>query len=679
LWALSLAELTPNIIESVREHKLKPRKRNSGVTLRSIIITVILVPLNYYWVIVGETEMGGGTYMLPSLVVPFYNVVFCLFIVICLKFLLEKLLKVSLLSQGELLTIYILLSSACALCSVNMMTALMETLGHASWFATPENEWEDLFIRYLPNWLSVQDKHILRGYYEGESTLYEPEHIKSWLAPALNWSAFVFALVLVMLCINAILRKQWTERERLSYPIIKLPLGITSAEDNFFASKLTWIGFAVAGTITMMNALSFLYPSIPSIPIHRRGIGHLFTEKPMSAIRTGGFNLSFYPFALGFSFLMPLELAFSCWFFYLVGKLELIFNSITGWNPLGGIPGWSSAPEFPYGVERAFGASASLIIFMLWNGRRHLKDVILRILGRWPVEDSHEAMPYRSAVLGIILGLGFLVIFSGRIGIPIWVAIVFFAIYFALSVMLTRVRVELGLFTHPMRGMMAPEILITFTGTRALGTEALTAISLFRWFNFGFPNHPMPHQLEGLKLSERAGINNRKMAIGIMAITAFGALGMFWVFLHIFYKVGALSGGGWARGGGRHAFEPLQSWISNPREPNYPSILFMGVSFVFSTFLSVMRLRFIWWMFHPIGYMVANLQWAMRNFWNCMLIGSIAKWLILKYSGPKGHQQAVKICIGLILGDFVIGGLWNVIGIVLNIPTYSFWPGAKLP
>jgi hypothetical protein len=41
-------------------------KKKSGITLRSVIIAIILVPLNYYWIIAGEMEMGGGTYMLPS-------------------------------------------------------------------------------------------------------------------------------------------------------------------------------------------------------------------------------------------------------------------------------------------------------------------------------------------------------------------------------------------------------------------------------------------------------------------------------------------------------------------------------------------------------------------------------------------------------------------------------------
>lgn len=243
-----------------KESGLRSRKKESGFTMRAMIIAMILTPLNYYWMIVGETEMGGGTYMLPSFIVPFYNVIFCLFAIICLNILARKFLKISGLNQGELLTIYILLSSACALSSITMMTILVESVGHASWFATPENEWSELFVRYLPGWLTIANKDVLSGYYEGESTIYDIEHIRGWIVPVVSWSVFVFVLVFVMFCINVIVRKQWTEKERLSYPISQLPFEMSSVKNKLFDSKLTLIGFVIAGSITLVNGLSFLYP-----------------------------------------------------------------------------------------------------------------------------------------------------------------------------------------------------------------------------------------------------------------------------------------------------------------------------------------------------------------------------------------------------------------------------------
>lgn len=100
--------------------------------------------------------------------------------------------------------------------------------------------------------------------------------------------------------------------------------------------------------------------------------------------------------------------------------------------------------------------------------------------------------------------------------------------------------------------------------------------------------------------------------------------------------------------------------------------MFMGVGLTFSMILMVMRTRFFWWTLHPLGYAVAN-SWGMAHIWFPLLISSTAKWIILKYGGIKTYQRAVMIFLGLILGEFVVGSLWNIIGILLNIPTYQFW------
>ena len=48
-------------------------------------------------------------------------------------------------------------------------------------FATPENDWENLFAKYIPSWLSVSNKSILQPYYVGESTSYIGKHIQPWV------------------------------------------------------------------------------------------------------------------------------------------------------------------------------------------------------------------------------------------------------------------------------------------------------------------------------------------------------------------------------------------------------------------------------------------------------------------------------------------------------------------
>ena len=83
-------------------------------------------------------------------------------------------------------------------------------------FATAENEWRELFWRYIPRWLTVDDFTVLKSYYNGDSTFYLKNHIYAWLRPVAWWSAFLIVMSFVMLCLASIFRQQWTEREKLS-------------------------------------------------------------------------------------------------------------------------------------------------------------------------------------------------------------------------------------------------------------------------------------------------------------------------------------------------------------------------------------------------------------------------------------------------------------------------------
>ena len=66
-----------------------------------------------------------------------------------------------------------------------------------------------------------------------------------------------------MVCINVIVRKPWTEQEKLAYPIIQLPFRMTS--EGFFRNKHLWLAFTLTATFDIVNGLHLLFPSIPSI------------------------------------------------------------------------------------------------------------------------------------------------------------------------------------------------------------------------------------------------------------------------------------------------------------------------------------------------------------------------------------------------------------------------------
>jgi len=575
---------------------------SSSIHLRAIILGLLLIPFNNYFVVILQARWFAW----PTHANPFSNAVFLLMALVGLNKILRFILPSYALNQTDLLTIYVTVSIGTAIGSYSLLTKLVTVMGHSFWFATPENEWQSIIWPHLPRWLMVDDKSVLRGYYMGDSSLYTPEHLRAWALPALWWSLFAFAMFFVMMCMSVIIRKQWTDRERLIYPITYLPLEMSSTKSRFFSNKLMWIGLAIGASLTLWNGLSFLFPSIPTIPIKRRNIGHLFTDKPWNAI--GNLTISFYPFLIGLGFFMPVDLSFSCWFFYLLGKMQLVTGSVTNLNSL---------PGFPYLSEQSLGAFMALFIFPLWAGRRHFRRVLASLFKKQDDHDDKEGMHYRTAIVGSMVGIIFLAIFSFNMGMSLWVIPVFFALHYLITLVVTRIRAELGFPIHNLANVSPYVMLPALLGTRALGPGSLTANIFLFPFSYGYNGATMPHNLEGLRYAEMTGAPQRRMTAAMLIATVIGIISTFWVLLHLSYQLGAdKSYLSWAthRYGGSYSTNMLQRWISYPTEPNFLRMGAVGVGFGISMLFMIMRARFLWWPFHPIGYGLWS-GWGLSDIW----------------------------------------------------------------
>jgi hypothetical protein len=235
-----------------------------GITLRAVILGLILIPANIYFIMANVLSYWST---MPTIIALMFNVIITLTVLVAFNLLIRRFLPRLGLKQGELLTIYIMLSVSSAVAGHDMIQHIVPTMSHAFWFATPENEWRELFWRHLPRWLMVDSLPDLKGFYKGESSLYVRSHLYAWLHPVAWWTAFLVVLVWVMTCLNVILRKQWIERERLNYPIVRLPFDMTSPKGAFFKSRMMWIGFGIAGGIHLINGFHAIFPSLPEIPM----------------------------------------------------------------------------------------------------------------------------------------------------------------------------------------------------------------------------------------------------------------------------------------------------------------------------------------------------------------------------------------------------------------------------
>ena len=637
-----------------------------SVTFRAVLIALILTVPNSYWLMI---SWGTGGYdsgqSFPTVVSLYFNAVFILLLLIGWNYLTRFVDPRKQFSDGELIVVYLLLTVASSLAGHDMLQLLWPLIPHSTWFATPENEWAELFHHHIPDWLTVKDRDALVPFYHGESTLHIWSHLGLWIRPVFWWSSLIVVLTWMMLCLTVLVQRQWVYREKLTYPIIQIPIQLTKRNGHaLFRNRLFWIGFILAGSMNLINGLHFLFPVVPSVG----GIGHnpskvgfdlgqLFTEKPFNAI--GYTPLAVYPFVVGLSFFIPLNLSFSIWFFYLLRKIVLVWGTMLG---LGHLPG------FPFPDEQLFGAWFALGLIAVWVSRKFLIEQIKSAFWRRDEDDEHVRI-VRQAAIGLTSGVFFVLFFCFSFGVSAIHALAYFGLFFALAIAITRVRAELGPPTHDV--LWHPGgALISFLGTRRFGGKSLTLFTLFRGFNRSYRCHPMPVMLEGFKAAELRSIAPARLVSAIMLVAVVGTISSAWAYYAQGYRYGAaVYGEHWIRG----AFlGQLRIWLTTPRDAAPLEIAASIGAFAFTALLTGLHRWFIWWPLHPAGYAIGIGYQTMNWYWVSILLSWLMKLILFRVGGIRAYRKGLPFFTGLVLGEFFIGALWSLAGVILERPMYRF-------
>jgi hypothetical protein len=636
-------------------------------------VGIVLLPLNALWVLYMEHIAAHGP--IPSTISLFFNVVFILFFLVMANALLRKVRPGLALTQAELIIVYVMLTTSTSLAGLDGMQVLLPVMTHGFWFATPENRWDQM-LSNAPLWLVVPDRSILYGYYNGDSTLYQWPIIRAWLTPVLSWTGFIVVLIFVTICLSVFVRSQWADRERLTFPIIQLPLAITNPDTSLWRSPLLWTGFIVAGSIDLINGLHYLFPAVPYLSIAptldgwgSNDLMRFIPDMPWAAI--GWLPVTFYPAVIGLAFLVPLDLLFASVFFFFWWKAMLIIAAATGVSQ--GYTEEMSKSVFPYQNEQMFGGYLAIAIGPLLVGRQYYRQVWLRILGRKSeVDDANEGMGYRAAAIGVILGIAALAAFAMHAGLAPPLAILFFLIYYIVSLAVARVRAEFGSPVHDFHLAGPGQTIIYVGGTANLRHQDLTVLSLLWWFNRAYRSHPIGNNIEGLQMAAQTRSPARAIVVAIVLASLIGVIAIYWGWLHYAYSMGVASkwNGGDSRGVEQCNY--LASWLRSPTEANFMSLFAVGAGFAITMLLAAARTAYVGWPLHPVAYALSA-SWSIHLVWMPMTIAWIAKSAILRYGGLQAYRRALPLFFGLILGETVIGCAWPIIGLIFNVPTYSFW------
>jgi len=566
------------------------------------------------------------------------------------------------LDRAELVAVYVMLVVACAIPKWNVAFVL-PTLAGPIYYATPENDWVNILQPYLPNWLIPESFEAIRDLYEG---LPAGRGIPwgDWIKPLISWLVFLAALWGAMACMMVILRKQWVENEKLTYPLVQVPLEMIREEDKssivnpFFKNKLMWIGVLFPLLVGCTRALHNYYHFIPeiklnsAIPVFRR------TE-------TLHFSIDF--FEIGIFYLIRLDVALSIWLFYLLTLTEKGIFNIMGISPAAGYFDSRYGVRQPIISYQGMGAIIVLVILGLWVGKKHLRDVFRKAFKDDPsVDDSDEILSYRTAVLGLIICLIFIGLWTAAIGLPAWAVPLVILVAFILFTGITRIVVEGGV-PRVREPISTPGFVISSVGATAFTPRGLTALAYTALWAADLRNFAMASYAHSLKLVDEVGGRKRRFAWAISAAAFMSFIGSTWALFHWGYKLGGINlGEACFEWGARRPFEAIQSVMGSPAGPNLGNWISTGVGALIMAFLMIARHRLPWWPLHPLGFPVGTVV-IMDSSWFNIFIAWVAKSIIIRYGGPRLYRKIRPFFLGLVVGVFLTAGLWYVIDLITGM------------
>jgi len=362
---------------------------------------------------------------------------------------------------------------------------------------------------------------------------------------------------------------------------------------------------------------------------------------------------------VGFFYLVHLDAAFSLWFFNLLSLVVRGMMNIFGITMRESL-GIYGTPS-PIFAHLGMGAMITLVLAGLWVGRSHLKDVLKKAFtGDRSIDDSGEVLSYGTAVWGTIVGSIIMTIWLTMSGIPLTATVLFLFGAILLFVGLTRVVSESGM-AEAVASTISSSFVISGIGTSPLGPGGLTAMSLTYVWSADLRTFVMASAANSLRIIDGETRHKRPLFWAMMLSIVLTLVSSIWMLLKLAYHYGGINCNDWFFiGGARAPYDFFVSKILNPTGPNWLGWYITAGGAGGMLFLMLMRARFLWWPFHPIGFAIGPI-WIMDQIWFTVFLAWLIKTVIVRYGGLRLFQKFRPMFLGLILGQFTCNGTWILI------------------
>ena len=574
-------------------------------------------------------------------------------------------------TAAELVTVWALILVSSGIPSGGMMRFLIPQIVAPHYHSNAGNNWELNLWASAPAALKINDPAAVKAFYEGYPRGTEHVPWGAWILPLLAWGTLAGLFLVASFCMASLLRRQWVENEKFAFPLVAVPLMVADEPEGGrilnarLRNPLLWAAVGICTIIHGFKGLYLLYPTIPDIPLS----WNLTDYAPSSPWnQLDAFPIAIYPLMIGLTYLLPREVAFSFWLFFLLYKAEILLCAVNNWQ-MPGVLGAHGYKQFH--ALQSFGGAIGLTAWVMWTARKYLGEVFSAF---WRGDDSNdfdrrrnadgrELLSHRATLFGLIFSYTGMTLWLWWAGVPLlYVAFSLFLMTIILIVISWMVCQGGMLFVQT--AYSSVDIVAPIRGSAGLDLPGM--YTQFRFESSFFLNTRemvTPSALEGAKAANAAGFSVRRL---------FGAMAASVALTVVISAIASVMLPYYS--GGATAIN--NDWVYNSA-PKKPLNLFggmVGTPFVgswlnifhvlggFALTLGLLMCRaYLGFGLHPIGFLGASVS-ATHLLWFSMFLGWLFKSLILRYGGMKAYALFLPFFLGLILGDALNAVLWIILG-----------------
>ena len=633
---------------------------NPVITTRSLATGLVLAIVLNIWVTYGTYILHSSRMSVAHL--PISALALFLLVVFVYNPFVRGIAQKAAFTGRELALIFCILLISSLIPGKAFVSYFLTIISTPFYFAQPENQWAELFHPYLPGWLVASNQNNAMGwFYEGlppgGTIPWSP-----WIIPVAWWMSFFVAIFVVGACVATIFRKQWVDYERLTFPLVQVPLELIAGDQSpgrwpkLVYDRLFQIGFGLALAIAVWNIFSFAL-IVPQLPV-----GTFFETPLQLSPMFPSIPLRISPYMLCFGYFINVDILLSIWVFFMLGILEVGMLSLIGLNTEGGGPGGAGGVNAQF-----FGGFLVYVGYALWSARRHLIAVAKKAAGRDSrLDDSKELVTYRAAVIGLLLGSAFICAWLYQSGLSLPVMVVFLAFLFVLYFGTTKVIAETGVVFLDLP-VNAHQITVLSLGSGNVSPQSLTSLGLAsayarNWRGLGMGSVVLADRLTDGFWPQKKGLLLVLTVTFLVSMVTAVAYSIDWG-----YSTGAYNfGGGAFTSLNVHYFEEIVTWMKNPLSLGQNEPWFMAAGAVIFLVLLKLRHWLVWWPLAPVGFAICFAS-NIRDSILSVFLAWLVKFILLKV-GTGAYRTGQRFFLGVLLG--------YTLGIVLSfIADALFYPG----